>query len=142
MKRICILIALVCSYINLLAEVTIRTEASFGAKKKDCLKGLGMCSTKTTTNESDVTRQVSLTLSDDESVLTLGLSRAAMDERDGQINKDKFIQEEDYTLPVEISGALGMVGLLVIPAGNYPVQYRNGMVMVIIPVTSGPGGLR
>ncbi len=142
MKRLCIIIVLVCSCVSLLAEVTIRTEVSFGAKKKDCLKGLGMCSAKTTTNESDNTRLTSLTLSDDESILTLRLSRASMDELDGQINNDKFIQDDDYTLPVEVSGALGAMDLLVIPAGSYPVQYKDGAVLVRLSVKSRPTDLR
>lgn len=142
MKRIGILILLVCGYASLLAEVTIRTEASFGTKRRDCLKGLGMCSARTTTNEGVGGLLVTLTLSDDESALTLEMSRATMDERDGQINRDKFIQEEDYSLPADISGALGATGLLVIPAGSYPVQYKSGRVLVKIPVTSSPTGLR
>jgi len=139
MKQIGILMVLVLSWANLPAEVTIRTEASFGAKKKDCLRGVGMCSAKTTTNAADDRLVVSLTLSDDESTLTLGLASTTMEEVEGQIVRDKFIQEEDYGLPAEISRALGIIGILMIPAGSYPVLYADGQVLVKIPVNNQAG---
>ena len=142
MKQIGILLVFVWIWANLQAEVTIRTEASFGAKRKDCQRGVGMCSARTTTKAADESSVVSLTLSDDESTLTLSLAPITMDGLEGQVAGGKFIQEEDYRFPAEISRALGITDILMIPAGSYTARPEGGRVLVEIPVTNAPAGLR
>lgn len=142
MKRLTILIFLLLQCLWLQASITIRIEASFGAKKKDCRSGLGICSAKAVPVEGAGNRIITLTLSDDEALLIMTISRAALEEAIAQVTADRFVQEEDFTLPTEVSTALGVAGTIKIPAGDYEAMPGLQSTTVRIPIADNPVGNR
>jgi hypothetical protein len=138
MKQFTMLMFMLLQCICLQAAITIRIEASFGAKKKDCRSGLGICSAKAVPADGAAARTVMLTLSDDETFLTMTISRSALEEAVGQVTAGRFVQEEDFTLPAEVSMALGLAGAISIPAGDYEARPGPEYVMVRIPIAYNP----
>jgi hypothetical protein len=129
--------------ISLQAAITIRIEASFGAKKKDCRGGLGICSAKTVRAENPgAARQVTLALSDDETTLLMVIDRRTLEEAEGQIAAGRFIQDEDFIMPAEVSLALAIAGTLKISAGDYEARQGGQTVTVRIPLSGNSLGFR
>jgi len=141
-KHFIILLLTLLNGLHLDASVTIRIEASFGSKKKDCRGGVGLCSARTTRIENPGSKVATLSLSQDERSLTLVVSRATLDDCDGQISQGQFIQDEDYPLPSEIKGIGGISGLLSIPAGSYPTIITAEQITVTIVVSDSPVGIK
>ncbi len=134
MNRILILLLALLYGPSAPASVTIRIEATFGAKKKDCLSGVGVCTARTVTGAASGGKTATLTLSSDASILTLRFDAGALDGSEGMEGGGMFVQEEACELSAELAAALNYPGVLVIPAGSFSLKQQGRQLSVDFPV--------